>query len=294
MLCPLRKTEDRVPEEPNEMELNTIRNDTEKLATIRLRLSDIGWWMRLLCQQIAVRANHEDKEMGKFWQSRFKAVRLLDEQALLACAAYVDLNPIRASTPQSLESSDYTSVQRRIQALEANSNVPAGATPSSELESSKTLKTVERSRQTPADQSQRQMEPAIPQSPDGFLSPLPLGERRGRPGPKCSHSGLRCSDKDFLPISQEDYLLLLDWTARQPAKGKPGRTPQSLRPLFERLSVNSETWCELVRGFGRLFFNVAGRPQSIDATPSRVTQQRYYVRSQARKLFAAGATRNLT
>jgi hypothetical protein len=60
-----------------------------------LRLSDLGWWMRVLCQYIAVRANREDHELGKFWQSRFRAVRLLDEAALLACAAYVDLNPIR-------------------------------------------------------------------------------------------------------------------------------------------------------------------------------------------------------
>ena len=54
--------------------------------------------MRVLCQYIAVRANREDNELGKFWQSRFRAVRLLDEAALLACAAYVDLNPIRGGT----------------------------------------------------------------------------------------------------------------------------------------------------------------------------------------------------
>ena len=83
------------PEEPNEFELNSIRNDPRKLEILRLRLSDLGWWMRVLCQYIAVRANREDHELGKFWQSRFRAVRLLDETALLACAAYVDLNPIR-------------------------------------------------------------------------------------------------------------------------------------------------------------------------------------------------------
>jgi hypothetical protein len=66
---------------------------------MRLRLSDISWWMRLLCQTIALRANGEEGEgLGKFWQSRFKAVRILDEETLLACAAYVDLNPIRAAT----------------------------------------------------------------------------------------------------------------------------------------------------------------------------------------------------
>ena len=78
------------------------------LAT-RLRLSDIVWWMRLLCQHIAVHANHEDNEVGKFWQSCFRAVRPLDEAAILACAAYVDLNPIRGGLAKTLETNDFTS-----------------------------------------------------------------------------------------------------------------------------------------------------------------------------------------
>jgi hypothetical protein len=49
--------------------------------------------MRLLCQNIAQRANCEDGEVGKFLKSRFRAVRVLDDESLLACAAYVDLNP---------------------------------------------------------------------------------------------------------------------------------------------------------------------------------------------------------
>ncbi len=78
---------------------------------IRARLSDVSWWMRLLCQNIAMRANREDGETGKFFQSRYQAVRLLDDAAVLAvlaCAAYVDLNPIRAALAQTLEASDYT------------------------------------------------------------------------------------------------------------------------------------------------------------------------------------------
>jgi hypothetical protein len=71
--------------------LNAIRNDPDRLKLIRSRLSDLSWWMRLLCQQIAVRANHEDSETGRFFSSRDKAVRLLDEAAILACAAYVDI-----------------------------------------------------------------------------------------------------------------------------------------------------------------------------------------------------------
>jgi REP element-mobilizing transposase RayT len=123
LICPVRKNSAGDPEEPNEFELNSIRNDPGKLETIRLRLSDLGWWMRVLCQYIAVRANREDNELGKFWQSRFRAVRLLDEATLLACAAYVDLNPIRAAMAETLEHSHYTSVQRRIQSFSpANDN----------------------------------------------------------------------------------------------------------------------------------------------------------------------------
>ena len=48
-----------------------IVNCPERLEEVRLRLSDISWWMRFLCQKIAIRANDEDAEVGKFWQSRY-------------------------------------------------------------------------------------------------------------------------------------------------------------------------------------------------------------------------------
>jgi hypothetical protein len=97
MICPKRKDKSGNALEPNESEIESIRSNPVALKTVRLRLSDVSWWMRILCQKIAMRANKEDKEVGKFFQGRFKAVRLLDEEAILACSAYVDLNPIRAA-----------------------------------------------------------------------------------------------------------------------------------------------------------------------------------------------------
>jgi hypothetical protein len=113
MLCPERRDEKREPMEPTEFEINSIVNNQEKLSTVRSRLSDISWWMRLLSQNIAQRANREDGEVGKFFQARYRAVRLLDETAILACAAYVDLNPIRAALAATIEGSDFTSAQKR-------------------------------------------------------------------------------------------------------------------------------------------------------------------------------------
>ena len=149
-LCPLRREASGEPAEPTEAELNTIRNVPERLAEVRRRLSDISWFMRMIAEPIARRANREDELNGRFWQGRFKAVKLCDEAAVLACTAYVDLNPIRAGLACSLESSDFTSAQRRIESLTQAATSAA--------------------------------------RPDGWLAPVALEESSSPPGPRPSAS----------------------------------------------------------------------------------------------------------
>jgi REP element-mobilizing transposase RayT len=265
MLCPQKRNADGSPCEPTVAQLNSIRGDSVKLKEIRSRLSDISWWMRLMCQTIAQRINREDEATGHVWEARYRAVRLLDESALLACAAYVDLNPIRAAMAQTLEQSDYTSVQRRIQAFKQQVEVACLGGPS-EIDQKTTEK--------PADRC---------------LAPIHLDELRDALQVLPSQSGYRCSDRGFLNITSHQYIELLDWTARTLAAGKNGATPEEAPPVWQRLSLglSSGAWLELVANFGKLFKLVAGKPHVVDQHRGVKHPKRFKLTSRARELLSS-------
>jgi len=234
-LFPQRRAEDHSPAEPSEFELNLIRNNKSELAMKRQRLSDISWLMRCLAEPIARRGNKEDQVTGRFWEGRFRAQPLLDETALAACLAYVDLNPIRAGLADSLETSDFTSVQARIVDRQSALEVSTAAAQDARVEQGDAA---------------------------GWLSPIALEPPRKAVREKPTRR--RVSNKGCLPMSLDDYLKLLDWTGRmiRRERGKQGHLAGETPAILERLNCDVQTWLDFVQHFRQRFRNEAGLAQS--------------------------------
>ena len=224
--------------------------DKKKLKEVRQRLSSISWFMRALAEPIARCANKEDQCTGRFWEGRFKCQPLLDEAAILACSAYVDLNPVRAGVAKTPESSEFTSAYDRIKSKQK-----------------KQVGGKLRARKAAARRKERQRRE--------WLCQLSLvGQRVETVSPiskdaKTNAPGQRATNKGFLPVRLKAYLKLLDWTGRQIRDDKRGSIPSHLQPIIDRLQINGDVWVETVKEFGRKFRRAAGSPDSLAAEAAR-------------------------
>ena len=253
-LFPKRRLEDGSPDEATDEEVRMLTGNAERLAEVRRRLSDVSWWMRCTAENIARRANREDECSGRFWEGRFKAQLLLDEASLLACAAYVDLNPVRAALAKSLEESDYTGAKDRIDDLKERGGEVSSLPGTGRAKPSRATHAWERSRR---------------RRKSGWMSPLEINEKSDPTGPDASACGRRASLKGFLSMSLSKYLELLDWTGRQLRSGKRGTIPSELAPILERLGLDTAGWCDLVKKFGKLFKRAAGNAESLSSEAAR-------------------------
>lgn len=208
------------------------KESRDKITLWRERLHSISWFMRCMNETIARLSNLEDDCKGRFWEGRFKSQALLDEGALLTAMVYVDLNPIRAKIANTPETSEFTSIYERIQAI------------------AKHYKQVkEKHRNNPDYQSK------IEKSINTAKQPISLVPFITSLGKKNKHT--------FLDFSLLDYCQLIEDTGKIIREDKPGSISTILAPLLTRLNLKSKTWINMINGIEQQFANAIGNANQL-------------------------------
>ena len=244
------------PVPPAEKEICALADCPERLATLRRRLSSLSWFMGRLNEFIARAANKEDRVKGRFWESRFKCQALLDEAAIAACMAYVDLNPIRAVRAVSPEESDFTSIQERIRAWKKEAMTTASAAGQAAQDTrcgsaGMDMRMPDEAGDAPSPVAEGTS--AVSRSVDGVtLSPCWLcpiqsdSQRRG-----------------ILHMTAVEYFDLVDKSGRMTRSDKRGAIDAELAPILLRIGANPEAWLDTISRFGTRFRLAAGLLSSL-------------------------------
>ncbi|WP_165741584.1 transposase [Candidatus Thiosymbion oneisti] len=237
--------------------------EVEALAEVyRGRLHDLSWFMRTLNEHIAHRANAEDGVKGRFWEGRFKSQALLDEKALLAAMAYVDLNPVRAGLAETPETSDYTSIQERVVGLPEEVGSEAGSQETATIKNPEI--TLDGERLRPEAETH-----ALPQA-----SLMPFDPTAQTPW--------------AVPFAFKDYLELVDWTGRALRADKSGYIETREPKMLVRLGIDGERFIGYSKRLLKAFGTAVGAPAALVNLCAR--RQAKYLRGirAARAVFVVG------
>ena len=184
--------------------------DPKHVETIRERLTNLGWFMKALKEPLARMANREDDCKGTFWEGRYKSIAVLDEEALLATCAYIDLNPVAAGMAELPETSKYTSIHQRVRHVRGKGQLDK-------------LKAA-------CQGSVRGSQAAGNLEQDHWLCPVEDRRRQGS-----QREGMLES------FSLGSYLLLVDHTSRIFREGK-ARVGSGVAEIIGRLGSSAEIW----------------------------------------------------
>ena len=191
--------------------------------------------MKCLKEPLSRLVNRQEKVRGAFFEGRFKSVAILDDGALLAVGAYIDLNPVAAGIAEAPETSKYTSIKQRVEHVEAQ-----GQTAQLEAAGHGSV-AVRQAHDGAGSNAAKGLEDSL------WLCPI---EDRRR---------LDSSRKGMLEgFSLGSYLLLVDYTGRLFRTGKATISAE-LAGIFDRLGSSAESWRACLeklrtrRLFGRFF-----------------------------------------
>jgi len=247
---PRQRLRDGTPVAPTAAQVRAQAADAAWVATRRERLGDLGWLMKALKEDISRRANREDGCTGAFWEGRFTSVPLLDNAALTACLAYVDLNPVRAKLAETPEASRHTGGRARVRARnrwQAAQRLRArGGTPE------RVARLLER---VGLDRGARHAEDGLWLAPIGACTVGGEDDSAAmatRQAEACRPGRLKPALREGA-LTLDEYLELLDATGRTLAAGKRGQIDPRLAPILARLDLQVEDWIATMVGWRMLW-----------------------------------------
>ncbi len=184
--------------------------DLAWVAEARKRLASLSWFMKCLKEPLARLANRQDETRGAFFEGRFKSVAILDEEALLATCAYIDLNPVAAGIVDVPEASPHTSITERVEHVKAQGRTgDLEAAGKGSVAGSNAAKGLEESHWLCPIEDRRRLD----STREGMIEGLSVGS----------------------------YFLLIDFTGRLFRDGKAAISAE-VAGILERLGSNAESW----------------------------------------------------
>lgn len=148
---------------------------------------------------------------------------MLDEDALLTCMAYVDLNPIRAKMHSNVETSEYTSAYERLLPCKKVGNAQPEDNPSNYYFKKKYL--------------------------FGFIGD--------------AYESDKINPVLGIPFSLIDYLELVDWSGRVLREDKQGAIAGHHPKLLSKLGLDKATWLTLASRFGKDYQGAVGSLEEL-------------------------------
>ena len=201
--------------EINQAWIDFHAKDERRVGVLRERLRNLGWFMKSLKEPLARLANKEDRCRGVFWESRYRSVAILDNEALLATCAYIDLNPVAAGLAAAPETSKHTSIRRRVKHVKEKGKLnELKAAVQGSVTGSRVAGNIEQ---------------------DLWLCPLEDRRLLGSP-----REGM------LEGFSLGSYLLLVDYTSRLCRRGK-ARVGREVASILDRLGTSAEVWWHRLR-----------------------------------------------
>jgi hypothetical protein len=122
-----------------------------------------------------------------------------------------------------------------------------------------------------------------PDESGSWLAPLSLSGD-GLDDEPCA-SGRRASDKGLLPVSLEEYLRILTWTAQQVAAGGSPPTPDAIAQRLEETGLNPDAWLDAVAHFPGRFRRIVGSSRELVRRAAQAGRRWFHGVRQAARVF---------